>query len=84
MKIAVSPFAPAAFPEMPPVPGLHLASAPAGIRYKGRDDVLMAVLPEGATIAGVFTRSAICGAPVDWCRKHLARGKAHACRFGDG
>ncbi|MEQ9328139.1 MAG: bifunctional glutamate N-acetyltransferase/amino-acid acetyltransferase ArgJ [Rhodospirillales bacterium] len=78
MKIAVSPFAPAAFPEMPPVPGLHLASASAGIRYKGRDDVLMAVLPEGATIAGVFTRSAICGAPVDWCRANLAQGSARA------
>ncbi len=78
MKIATSPLAPAGFPDMPAIPGLHLATAAAGIRYKGRDDVLLAAFPEGATIAGVFTQSAICGAPVDWCRQHLAQGSVRA------
>lgn len=84
MKIATSPLAPASFPEMPPVAGLHMASAAAGIRYKGRDDVLMAVLPEAATIAGVFTTSAICGAPVDWNRQHLGQGNARAIVINAG
>jgi glutamate N-acetyltransferase/amino-acid N-acetyltransferase len=61
-----------------------MASAAAGIRYKGRDDVLMAVLPEGATIAGVFTTSAICGAPVDWNRQHLGQGNARAIVINAG
>ena len=49
-----------------------------GVRYKDRDDVMLAVLPAGATIAGVLTRSKTSSAPVDWCRKNLARGKVRA------
>src|SRR6201999_4486862 len=35
-------------------------------------------LPAGATIAGVLTRSKTSSAPVDWCKKNLARGKVRA------
>ena len=35
-------------------------------------------MPAGATIAGVLTRSKTSSAPVDWCRKNLARGKVRA------
>jgi glutamate N-acetyltransferase/amino-acid N-acetyltransferase len=48
------------------------------VRYKDRDDVFLALVPAGATIAGVLTRSKTCSAPVDWCRKNLARGKVRA------
>ena len=39
---------------------------------------MLAVVPAGATIAGVLTRSKTSSAPVDWCRKNLARGKVRA------
>ena len=57
VSTAVSPLAPAAFPEMPPVAGVRLASAAAGIRYAGRTDVLLALFDPGTVVAGVFTRS---------------------------
>lgn len=76
MTEAPSPFAPAAFPALPPVRGVQLASVAAGIRYAGRDDLLMAAFPEGTTVAGVFTRSQTAAAPVLWCRKALASGRA--------
>ena len=74
----LSPFAPARFPSLPPVPGVRLATAAAQVRYKGRDDVLLAELAEGTTAAGVLTRSKAPGAPVDWCRKILGGGRARA------
>jgi glutamate N-acetyltransferase / amino-acid N-acetyltransferase len=70
---AISPLAPEAFPEMPPVEGVRLATAAAGIRYAGRSDVLLALLDAGTAVAGVFTRSKCPSAPVDWCRALLKR-----------
>src|ERR1051325_1272939 len=54
---ATSPLAPAAFPELKPIAGVRLASYAAGIRYRGRDDVMVAELAPGSTVAGVFTQS---------------------------
>ncbi len=68
----VSPLAPEGFPVMPNVAGVRLATSAAGIRYSGRDDVMLAELPPGSTVAGVFTRSLCTAAPVDWCRYALA------------
>ncbi len=55
---AVSPFAPSSLPDVPPVPGVRFATAEAGIRYKGRTDLLLAVLEPGTTVAGVLTFTA--------------------------
>ena len=77
-KHPVSPLAPKTPPTLPRVAGVKLAAAPSGVRYTDRDDVMLAVLPAGATIAGVLTRSKTASAPVDWCRKNLARGKVRA------
>src|SRR6201986_1775766 len=77
-KHAVSPLAPKTTPTLPRIAGVKLAAAASGVRYVGRDDVMLAVLPAGATVAGVLTRSKTCSAPVDWCRKNLARGKVRA------
>ncbi len=74
----VSPLAPAHFPELPPIRGLKLATAAAGIRYRGRDDVLLAELAPDTAVAGVFTRSATAAAPVGWCRRAVAYGQARA------
>lgn len=76
MSTAVSPLAPTEIPEMPEIPGVKLATAAAGIRYKNRTDVLLAVLDEGTTAAGVFTRSKCPSAPVEWCRATLKGGKS--------
>ncbi len=54
-----------------PVPGVRLATAAAGIRYQGRDDVALLELPAGARCAAVFTRNAFCAAPVVVARRHL-------------
>lgn len=74
----VSPLAPKSYPDMPEVAGVELAAVPAGIKYKNRDDLLVAVMPEGTTVAGVFTSSKMPGAPVDWCRSILENGEARA------
>ena len=54
MTTTVSPLAPAHFPDMPPVDGVRIATAAAGIRYAGRTDVLLALLDQGTTVAGVL------------------------------
>jgi glutamate N-acetyltransferase/amino-acid N-acetyltransferase len=75
--MAVSPLA-VPLPALPPLAGVRLGAAAAGIRYKGRNDLVMMELAAGTTVAGVFTTSKCPGAPVDWCRQALAGGKARA------
>lgn len=77
MPAAVSPLA-VPLPELPPLPGVRLAAAAAGIRYQGRTDLVMMEVPAGSTVAGVFTSNKCPGAPVDWCRAALKGGKARA------
>jgi glutamate N-acetyltransferase / amino-acid N-acetyltransferase len=84
MSHAVSPLAPNTFPEMPAIAGVRIATAEAGIRYKGRTDVLYVRFPQGAAVAGVFTRSKCPSAPVDWCRTHLGAGTAQALVVNSG
>lgn len=59
-----------------PVPGIRLATAAAGIRYRDRDDLLLIDAGPGSTIAALFTRNAFCAAPVQLAREHLDRGGA--------
>jgi glutamate N-acetyltransferase/amino-acid N-acetyltransferase len=84
MSTAVSPLAPATMPEMPPIEGVRIATAQAGIRYKNRTDVLFAAFDEGTTVAGVFTRSKCPSAPVEWCRARLKGGVARALVVNSG
>lgn len=69
--LAVSPLAPAAFPDLPVIDGARFASVAAGVRYQGRTDVMLAVLDPGTSVAGVFTRSATRSAPVLDCQSKL-------------
>jgi glutamate N-acetyltransferase/amino-acid N-acetyltransferase len=76
------------------VPGVRLGTAAAGIRYRGRDDLVLMELAPGSTAAAVFTRNAFCAAPVTVAREHLAAampryllinsGNANAGTGGDG
>jgi len=68
---SVSPLAPASFPDLPVIPGVRFATAEAGVRYKNRTDVMLAVLDPGTTVAGVFTTSATRSAPVLDCQAKL-------------
>ena len=81
MSSAVSPLAPTEVPEMPAIAGVKLATAAAGIRYKDRTDVLLAVMDKGTAVAGVFTRSKCPSAPVEWCRAKLGGRKSSKGSF---
>ena len=75
MALAPSPLA-VPLPALPPLGGVALGAAAAGIRYKGRTDLVMIALAPGTSVAGVFTRNKCPGAPIDWCRTALAGGTA--------
>jgi glutamate N-acetyltransferase/amino-acid N-acetyltransferase len=84
MASTVSPLAPSAFPTLPAVEGVTFATAEAGIRYKGRTDVLLVAMPAGTQAAGVFTRSKCPSAPVDWCRNALKGGSIRGLIVNSG
>lgn len=69
---------------MPLVEGVRFAACEAGIRYKGRKDLMLAVLAEGTVAAGVLTQSKTCSAPVLWCRENLKHGTARALVVNSG
>jgi glutamate N-acetyltransferase/amino-acid N-acetyltransferase len=77
MALPVSPLA-VSLPSLPPLAGVRLGAAEAGIRYRNRTDLVMAEFAPGTTVAGVFTRNRCPGAPVDWCRTALKGGRARA------
>ncbi len=81
---AVSPLAPTHYPDLTPIEGVSLAAVDCGIRYRGRDDLMVVSLSPGTTIAGVLTQSLTCGAPVVWCRDSLSGGKARAIVANSG
>ena len=80
----LSPLAPKTYPELPAIEGVRFASAAAGVRYSGRTDVTLALFDAPASVAGVFTKSKCPSAPVDWCRAHLADGKARTLVVNSG
>src|SRR5436190_1962566 len=84
MTAAVSPLAPKSVPDMPAIAGVKLATAAAGIKYRDRTDVLLALLDPGTSAAGVFTKSKCPSAPVEWCRAKLAGAKPRALVVNSG
>ncbi|MFP4244622.1 MAG: bifunctional glutamate N-acetyltransferase/amino-acid acetyltransferase ArgJ [Ectothiorhodospira sp.] len=54
-----------------PIAGVRLSAVAAGIRYQGRDDLVLMELIQGSACAAVFTRNAFCAAPVEVARAHL-------------
>jgi glutamate N-acetyltransferase / amino-acid N-acetyltransferase len=81
---SVSPLAPAQFPDLPAIKGVRVATSATGLKYKGRDDLLICDLVEGTTVAGTFTKSKTCSAPVDWCKKALTGGAARGLIVNSG
>jgi glutamate N-acetyltransferase/amino-acid N-acetyltransferase len=80
----VSPLAPKSYPDLPVIEGVRFATAAAGIKYKGRTDVMLALMDKGTQAAGVFTTSKCPSAPVDWCRSKIKGGKARALVVNSG
>ncbi|MDX2143143.1 MAG: bifunctional glutamate N-acetyltransferase/amino-acid acetyltransferase ArgJ [Rhodospirillaceae bacterium] len=76
MSHAISPLAPKTVPNPPPVAGVRFAATAAGIRYQGRNDLMVAELSPGTTVGGVFTRSLTASAPVEMCKENRKRGQA--------
>lgn len=70
--MAVSPLAPASFPNLPAIDGVRFAAGAVGIKRKNRVDVMLAHIAAGSTIAGVFTTSATRSAAVLDCQAKLA------------
>lgn len=78
----ISPLAPkAGFPNLPVVDGVTFSAIAAGVRYQGRDDVMLASLCAGTAVAGVFTRSATRAAPVLDCEAKLGGDSASPAAF---
>lgn len=67
----ISPLAPATFPDLPVISGVRFAASAAGVRYKGRTDVMLAEIAPDSAIAGVFTRSATRSANVRDCEAKI-------------
>ena len=84
MSAEPSPFAPARLADMPPVEGVAIATAKAGIKYRDRTDVLLMAFAPGTSVAGVFTTSRCASAPVEWCRDHVGSGRARALLVNSG
>ncbi len=81
---SASPLAPKSFASLPPLAGVRLSVGAAGVKYRDRTDVLMAVLAPGTQVAGVFTKSKTASAPVEWCKTHLAHRCARALVVNSG
>lgn len=58
--------------DLLPIQGIRLASTAAGIRYQGRDDLVLMEIAPTSQVAAVFTRNAFCAAPVTVAKQHLA------------
>lgn len=84
MSAAVSPLAPKSIVALTPLAGVRLTSLPCGLRYQGRDDLMLAELAPGTSVAGVFTRSLTASAPVLWCREALLGGTARLLVVNSG
>jgi glutamate N-acetyltransferase/amino-acid N-acetyltransferase len=69
--MAISPLAPASFPDLFVIEGVRFASGAAGVKYKDRKDVMLVELAAGTAVAGVFTRSATRSAPVLDCQSKM-------------
>lgn len=70
--MTISPLAPVSFPDLPVIDGVTFAAAAAGIKKQDRLDVMLAILDEGSSVAGVFTTSATRSANVLDCQRKLS------------
>ncbi len=70
-------------PETVRVPGFRSSGVRAGIKRSGLD-VALIVSDRPASVAGVFTRSTVVGAPVELCRRLVRSGSARGVIVNSG
>ena len=75
--LASSPLA-RPFPPIPEISGVTRRIARAHYKAWDRCDLTFVSLDEGTAVAGVLTQSKCPSSEVDWCRAHLAQGRARA------
>ncbi len=79
-----SPLAPKKFPNLPKISGIKLFSIHSGIRKNNKSDAILILMPGGANVACVLTKSNTPSAPVIWCKKIKNYGKAKALVVNSG
>ena len=84
MTDSISPLAPEHYAALPPLAGVGIATAAAGIKYADRTDLLLMTFDTPVATAGVFTRSLCPSAPVEFCRANLPGGQARALVVNSG
>ena len=67
-----------------PVQGVRVGVSMAGVRKPNRRDLVVFVLDQGTTVAGVFTSNRFCAAPVQVCREHLLQDGPQALLINTG
>ncbi|MEM7358562.1 MAG: bifunctional glutamate N-acetyltransferase/amino-acid acetyltransferase ArgJ [Pseudomonadota bacterium] len=66
------------------IDGIDIATTEAGIRYEGRDDMVLMALAPGSTTAAVFTQNKVCAAPVTLAKANLQSQPARALLINAG
>ncbi|MBB4076447.1 glutamate N-acetyltransferase/amino-acid N-acetyltransferase [Bartonella fuyuanensis] len=84
MVLKISPLSPQKVQELSPLPGVRIATAEAGIKYKDRTDLLFIIFDKPVSVAGVFTRSKCPSSPVEHCRASLPHGVARGVVVNSG
>ena len=77
MDLARSPLA-RPFPDIPPIDGVTLRIARARYKEWDRCDLTFVELPEGSSVAGVFTKNVCCSSEVELGREQIKGGSARA------
>lgn len=71
-------------PALDTVTGIRLGTAAAGIRKKGRRDLVLIECMPGTNAAATFTKNRFCAAPVTVAREHLAKTAPRALLINTG
>ena len=67
-----------------PVNGIRIGSTAAGIRYQGRDDIVVIDCQSGTNCAAVFTCNRFSAAPVQIAKQHLSQTSPRALLINSG
>ena len=84
MKLRVSPLKPEQVKKIYDIDGVYLSSINSGIKYKGRDDLLLITFSKNTNVAGIFTKSSTASAAVKWCKKNIKKNNARAIIINAG
>jgi len=84
VKLVAVNLSPPQAAELKPIKGLRLATASAGIKKPGKQDVVLIELIEGSQTAAVYTQNAFCAAPVLLARKNQQQSQTRFLLINSG